>query len=471
MKIKNFLLATLALVVLSACNKGEILPGEEPQGEGYLVLTLNDPAFLRVHGTYPTRTSGNGTDFGTEQENKINSVTVVLADEAGVISFVANPSITNGRTEKIRVESGSHYVYAFVNSPITVSEGQNINQVFDMATAIDGFKSGSLFMTNERNSSLEQAGILAVVTEENSITNPARVVIYVDHVACKIFDETTTPVTTNLATSTGNFIDGVEVEGFSMLNVNKDFNLIQTWNTNNANGISLISEVLSTPFSSTNLVADQYTNNIGSYTTLTKDGDGNITGITDKTLEQSNVFKKEPIYIPENRPTIFSFDANAITAGRGEATGVIYKVQAKSGGNNLGTFYKYKTILSESLTEIQNFPEFKDKTLSSLSNSELRAAGVRVYEDGIIYYSHFICDSNEAHQYDGNNYYAVFRNTVYKLKINSISKLGYDVPGGAIVDPSQTGEAGNPYLDSEEAHMEVSVIINPWIVNIVDIEF
>jgi len=472
MKIKHFLLTVLAVAVLSSCSN-EKLPCQEPQpqGEGYLVLNLSGSNFSNTYGTYSVTTSGSETDNGTEQENKINSITVVLTDAFGTISFVANPSIINGKTEKIKVALGYHYVYAIVNNPVTVSVGQNINQVFSLLAAMSGFENGSLLMTNQRNSSLEQAGVLANVTKENSITNPSRVTVNVDHAACKILDSTTSPTITNLIISTSSMLDDVEIEGFSILNVNKEFNMIQTWNTDNSTGISLNSEVLSTPFSTTNLVADQYIYNIGTYTTLTKDGDENITSVTDNTIGRADFYNKGPVYIPENRPTIFAFGANGITAGRGEATGVIYKVQAKKGGNKLGTFYKYKNILlTQNLSNIQALPDFTED-LSLLSIPELRARDIKVYEDGIMYYSYFICDSNEAHQYEGKNYYAVFRNTSYKLKINSISQIGDDVPGGIIVDPSQTGEAGNPYLDTEEAHIEISVAINPWIVNIVDIEF
>jgi hypothetical protein len=472
MKIKKILFAILAIVALSACNKDEVLPENELQGDaGYLVLNLDNPVFSKVNGASYTRTSGSETDNGTEQENKINSITVVLTDASGVISFVANPSITNSKIEKIKVALGQHYVYAIANNPIIVSEGQNINQVFNFQTAINGFKDGSLLMTNQRNSSLEQAGILATVTKENSITNPSRVTINVDHTACKISDETTDPTVTNLAISTNNIIDNVEIEGFSMLNVNKEFNLIQMWGTDNATGISLNSEVLSTPFPSTALVADQYIHNIGTYTILTKDGDDNIISITDNTVGKTDVFNRGPVYIPENRPTIFAFEADGITAGRGETTGVIYKVQAKKGSSNLETFYKYKNVLSEDLADIQALPDFTGKTLSSLSNSDLRALNIRVYEDGVMYYSHFIRDTNEAYQYDNKNYYGVFRNTSYKLKVNSISQIGDDVPGGIVVDPSKTGEAGNPTLDTKEAYIEISVTVNPWILNIVDIEF
>ena len=467
MKIKHFFLAALAVFALSSCND-EILPNDPNQeGEGYLILTLNSQS----SSNSPARTSGTATDNGTATENKINSIMVVLTNATGTISTVINPYITNGVTEKIKVLLGDHYVYALVNCPITITEGDNINQVISLAEAIGGFTDGALFMTNPRNSSAEQAGVFVTITNSNSLINPAKINIQVDRVACKIADETTTPTITALAAATDNFVDDVDVEGFAILNVNKEFNLIQTWDTNNANDLILLSEVLSTPLTSTGLIANQYLYNIGQYTSLTRNAGDTITAITDLTLGKPELFRNVPLYVSENRPIITGYGNDGITAGRGETTGVIYKVQAKNGGSDLGTFYRYKTVLSEDLSDVQALPEFTGKTLSSLSNPELRALGIKVYENGVMYYSHFICDPNEAHQYDSKNYYAVFRNSSYKLKINSISALGDDVPGGAVVDPGKSGEPGNPPIDTEDAYLQVSVTVNPWILNLIDIDF
>ena len=470
MKIKHFFLMALAIFALSACNNDELVPsGNEPQEQGYLILSLSSPNSPNPNP--PAYTSGTATDNGTATENQINSVIVVLANATGTISTVINPSITNGVTEKFKVLLGDHYVYALVNSPITIREGDNINQVISLAEAIGGFTDGSLFMSNPRNSSAEQAGVFVTITNTNSLTNPAKINIHVDRVACKINDETTTPTVTALAATTDNLVDDVDVEGFAILNVNKEFNLIQTWDTYNANDLILLSEVLSTPVASTGLVAEQYLYNISQYTSLTKNAGDTITAITDLTLGKPELFRNVPLYVSENRPIITDYGNSGITAGRGETTGVIYKVQAKNGGSDLGTFYKCKNILSEDLDDVQALPEFTGKTLSTLSNPELRALGIKVYENGVMYYSHFIRDPNEAHQHADLNYYAVFRNSSYKLKINSISALGDDVPGGAVVDPSKPGEPGNPPIDTEDAYLEVSVTVNPWILNLIDIDF
>ena len=464
MKIKSILLTILTVIALSAC-ESESLTDPVSQEEGYLILTLANPA---------TKTSGGDTDEGTQEESAITSLKVIFTNEAGIIAYVASPSFNNGVTERFKIALGDYYVYALVNSDIDVEANQNINRVIEVAAATDatkGFKDGKFMMVNEHNSSSENAGVEAKITTENSITNPAKIIIYVDRVACKIVDETTSLNVSALAAATNDLITDVVIEGYVILNVNKEFNLIQQWNKDNTGGITLDEEVLSTPlYPGTGLIADQYFLNIGEYTTLNKDGDGNITGITDETLDAAELFVKTPIYTTENRPTIINVGTTGITAGRGETTGVIYKVKAQQGGSDLETFYKYKNDIYTNIEGIQALPEF-DETLSSLSYPELRARGIQVYENGIMYYTYFIYDPNVAHQHNNEDYYGVFRNSTYQLKINSISSLGDDVPGGAVVDPEKQGEPGNPPISTEDNYIEVSLKVNKWILNTIEIEF
>ena len=473
MKIKKTILAILAVFAFSACSNEELSPTPYTEGkaEGYLILNLEDPVSTK------TSTSGNtATDGGTIGENTISKLTVVLANEAGDIHSVVNPAIANKVSEAFRVEVGTYYVYALINSAINVEVGQNIERVITVAAAAEatsGYKGGSFFMVNKRNGGLEKAGVKATITTEKTKDDPAKVKINVDRMACKITDETETPDISVLETATDGIIDEVEVVGFALLNVNKQFNLIQTWNDDNGGGMNLTEEVLSTPLypnGGEDLVANQYFHNIGEYTTLIKNEDGNIIAITDNTTEDQTIFVKGSAYTTENRPTIVNAGASGITAGRGETTGVIYKVQAKKGGNNSGTFFKYKDVLYSDIAAIQALDEFEGQTLPSEAPA-LRALGINVYENGVIYYTYFIRDPNAAHQYGNLNYYGVFRNSSYKLAINKITSLGDDVPGGTAVDPSKPGEPGNPPIDTAEAYLQVSIEVNRWVVSNIDIDF
>ena len=477
MKIKSFILSFLAVLAFVACNNEVINTSyeyeeEEVKEKGYLVLNLtNSPT---------TRTSGSETDAGTAEESVINSLMVVFTDATGTIISTTEPGFANGVTVKFQIALGTYDVYALINKPneVVVTDGENIEQVIEVTAAEEatsGYKGGSFFMVNKRNNNSEKAGVSTTITSINSEQNPAIVNIYVDRVACKIVDETGTPTITNLISATGGLINNVEVEGYAVLNVNKKFNLIQKWSKDNTGGMTLNADVLSTPLypGGASLIADQYFHNIGEYTTIEKDGKDSITSITDITLS-GEIFKKGAVYTTENRPTIIANGTDNITAGRGETTGVIYKVKAKKDNDtDLGTFYIFKNVFYDDLDDIKALQEFDDQDWTSIEEDipSLRALGIRVYEDGIMYYTYFIRDPNTDYRYEGKDYYGVFRNSTYKLAIKSISSVGDDVPGGAIVDPTKPGEPGNPPIETDETYLQVSVVVNKWILNTLDIYF
>ena len=475
MKIKSFFAAILAVFAFSACNNEvvslqpeteESLANEDmdSQKKGYLILNLVNPATTR------TSVGDSETDLGSDDENRINSLTVVFANKSGLITSVMTPEEMEGLTAKFQVALGGHYVYALVNSPIVVEEGQNINRVIEVASEEDatkGYKNGSFMMINKSNGGSEDVGVHTFISEKHSVNNPAIVYIQVDRIACKIYDATEAPVNVAFSESTKTVVDNVDVIGFALLNVNKKFNLIQTWSKDN----DLLEEILLTPlYSGTGLIADQYFHNISNYTTLGKTN-GDITSITDITRGVSNIYGRVPVYATENRPTIIDMGDDGITSGRAETTGVIYKVQAKKGTVNAETFYKYNNIVYKNLADIQVFPEFNDKELGEIGIPELRGLGIKVYEDGVMYYTYYIRDKNTAHQYGGENYYGVFRNSSYVLSISKISSIGDDVPGGGVVDPEKEDGPGNPPIDRQEAYISITLMVNPWILNNISIDF
>ena len=466
MRAKSFFLTIIITVLISSCSK-EILKnphGPEPVEEGYLMVVIkNIPS--KITPEVPV-------DYGTTSENKINSLTVVLTDASGYIKFVATPSIKDGITEEFKVAVGEYYVYALANSQISVLVGRNINQVItdtDENNTISGYHNGQFLMVNQRSTGSEQAGVHTIISKQDT---PAIAVVYVDRVVCKIIDktnyETNRPSVNLLADATENFINDVSIQGFTILNVNKDFYLVQTWSPFNLSGISIDTEILSTPFSNSNFVTNQYFNNINKYTSVSKDFNNNITGITDKTAGTTGIYSWGPVYTTENRPSIINICNSGITASKNEATGVIYKVQAKNGDRNLETFYKYEDILTDNIKDIQDLPEFSYENLSVLSIPSLRALGIQVYENGIMYYSYFILDPDMAHLYEDNYYYAVFRNSTYNLKINSITALGDDVPGGAAVNKGKSIKSENAPIDTKDIRMKIYLNVSSWKVNIIN---
>lgn len=471
---KLFLTGLSALTLIAfGCNSDTTCPSGTENGgklEGYLTLKIDGNA---------TRTTGGPTEDGQGDENKINNATILLADVDGKILFVETPSITGKVTEPFKVAVGTYYVYALINKPgsmTAINVGSSVEQVIDVAANEypAGYNSGSFFMVNARNKKGEQAGIEVKVTSNNTLTSPAQAQVKVDRIAVRIEpDPKAQPTNISALTSLyPGFIDAVEIEGFALLNVNKQFNLLQTWGTGNGSGTALTTDVLQTPLYSTPLVADQYYQNISEYAEIewNSTNPNIMTSLTDLTAGQSGVYKNETVYAIENRPTMMFFGADQPTAGRGETTGVIYKAVASLGGN-ASTFFEYDGTLYSDVNDIQALPAFDDTTLPATDFPALRGHGIRVYENGVMYYTYFILDPNPAYVYNSLNYFGVFRNSIYRLAVNSLSALGDDVPGGGKVDPTQPGEGGNPPINSDEAYIQVSVTINPWVLNTIDIDF
>jgi hypothetical protein len=475
MRMSFLFLAAIMVLGFAACsddvkNAPEVDTG---QMQGYLTLSLAGNANSR------TAEGSEGNEAGAGNENVINNVTVLFTNSGGLITSKRHPSITGGVTESFKVDVGTHYVYVLVNDPgITVIENTtNINDLVEtVANAVDGingFKGGSFMMVNARNNSTEIGGAQVNINTTNTISNPAKVTIKVDRVAVKIVDITGDPAVSALAAKTNNFVTGVDVKGYGLLNVRKEFNVLQKWGMDNYGGDVLAYEVLTgVQLDAVNSVKDNFFLHIGTYTEIVKN-------ISTMEVEEINVlstagnYTSTDKYMIENRPEIkFYGIANVdITAGRGETSGVIYRVQAKNGSGDLPTFYVYRDVVYENLTALQANSEFASTDLSLLTPGQLRAKGIRVYEDGIMYYSYFIKDPNTLHTYGGDDYYGVFRNSVYKLNVNSIKDLGDDVPGGGTVDPNEPGEPENPDIDTEEAYIQVTVTINPWVLNVIDIDF
>lgn len=477
MKIKHLFLAGLAAVALSACSdddKDQLVPGTGV--EGYLSLTIKDASLTR------TAEGTEGREAGVGAENTIDKVTVVLTDDAGIIKDFVQDLTPAGGKVLAKATTGTHRLYALVNPPtdITLATGDDIQRVITVADSIEaanGYKSGKFLMVNQKHDAASNAGVSVSITSANTEHTPAQATVFVDRVAVKIVPKTSSP-TVNITTDPANFITGVTVEGYLPLNVNKKFNLVQAWGTDNLNGTTLSSEALQTPLfpgGATDLVKDQYFYNISAYTALKRDDTGkpdSITSIEDLTLSGVTFNAIDaPFYATENRPTILTYDTPAKpTAGRGETTGIIYKVKAVG---PTGTFYAYDGKVYADMTSLE---AAYGSTLGSFSIPELRAKGVKVYEDGIMYYTYFIkgTNNNANHLFGGSggeNYYGVFRNSVYNLTINKIEALGDDVPGGGQVDPNKPGEPGNPPIDADKAYIQVSVTVNDWVLNTIDIDF
>lgn len=296
-------------------------------------------------------------------------------------------------------------------------------------------------MTNERHSGQSSAGVdVTIAAGDHKVA-----AVTVDRAAAKIVDETTTP-TIGLDADTKAVVDGVEVLGFVPLNLNADFNLIQTWGTANGGG-TVAEDVLQTPVT-------HYLAPVTDY--KTKQTVGTVSVWENK----SGISFVDSVYTTENRPPITVNAQGVLTAQRNNTTGVIYKVQAKKADVNCGTFYAYN---GKAYTDLSALSSVYGTDLTGKSVLELRALGINVYEDGIMYYTYFVRDPNTNYQLGSKDYFGVFRNSVYRLNITTIASLGDDVPD----DNKNPGET----IDPDDAYLKVELTVNDWVLNNINIQF
>lgn len=457
---KLFLSGLVALGLLATgCSSDDNITDPTPGANlnGYLTLTLNSAQMSNTKTTEHTP----GREVGTGKEIVINDVTVVLTDANDKVTSVVNTTIASGTTtQKFQVAVGTHKVYALVNNgattPVTTYNlGEDIEKVIAGAAKADilaGFKNGSFFMTNARHKGQASAGIPVSIGEgEEKVVS-----INVDRVAARVEDltdytaDTNKPAIDELPDDVKAIMDGVEVIGFVPLNLNQDFNLIQTWGLKNAEETAdLANDVLLTPVGNYVAKVDEYK--------IKHPNGGN------EDISTPDMYVKK-FYSTENRPTI-TFRANGDpTSARGTTTGVIYRVRAMKDGNPVGTFYSYNDKVYTDRTELDKvFAKAGDDISAITDPIELRAKGILVYVDGIMYYTYFIKDPNTNYQLGSENYYGVFRNSIYKLKITKIANLGDDVP--------ENDKKPTDPIDPDEAFIKVELTINDWVLNEIGIEF
>lgn len=173
-----------------------------------------------------------------------------------------------------------------------------------------------------------------------------------------------------------------------------------------------------------------------------------------------------------------------------EATAVYFKIKANltdaekaKADFEDGTFYRYdgrlytsiKAIFDDAatgaivnpfnlLTVDQVLAKIKDATTGKLTTDEEKLADFRetykieVYREGMMYYRWAISDNayKPFVASETTHTYSVLRNSIYRLNVTKINEIGKDVPNGP--DPDDPNKNPNYY-------MNVSVSINPWVLN------
>lgn len=212
---KLFLLSAMGLG-LFACNNNDLVEGSDPNGtqeEGttYVGFTLkfND-----------TNSRADGTEEGTEAEQKINSAYVVMAGVDGTIEkvFSTSNAVESGEDYHsnddkfvFQTSAGVHCFYAVVNPDVAglpetaLVAGKNISDYFNKEVSLDITEIANTNATgNFMMSSVKEVreNIADNVTEEQALNGTANsFIIDVERVAAKV---TMTTESTTLENATNN---------------------------------------------------------------------------------------------------------------------------------------------------------------------------------------------------------------------------------------------------------------------------
>lgn len=488
MKKMNLLVMSLvsaAALSFSSCSSNDDLTGggTQSQADGvYMTLKISGAT---SHGTRTGVITPNNTEPGTVDESTITEGMMYIYDGNTCVfkkvitaeMFATKPTQTTaGVTKPIKVAvtgaitTNKPYKVYFLANNTTVSDPLAAEASFVASTTGGAnYATAKKFVMFNQNDGTKQAAHSTVTFTDaaKSEAHPAHAdEIKLDRVVARIdnplFAETAKTVADAAAGTTKNVADvlaGFDYVSYAASNLNNNSYVMQKWADNFA--------TLKVKFGEDPKYF-QPTDEFG----------------TSYKIENFDKFGTKNTYAFENTTT----DVN-------DATAVYFKIKAnlKEAAKNTadfedGTFYRYDGRLYTSIQAIFNdaktgaivnpfnlltvdqvLAKIKDGTTGKLiTNEEVLAKfrkdyKIEVYREGIMYYRWAISDMAYKPFVEGEttHTYSVLRNSIYRLNVTKINEIGKDVPNGP--EPNDPEKNPNYYMD-------VTVSINPWVLNTKDIQ-
>lgn len=482
-------LVSAAALSFSSCSSNDDLgggSGNQSQADGvYMTLKISGAT---SHGTRTgvtadkTTTENGNTDESTITEGMMyiyDGNTCVFRKVITADMFKTAPTQTTpGVTKPIKVAvtgaiktNKDYYVYFLANNT-TINDplADGVSFAASATGGADYAAKEHFVMFNQNDVTKAAAHSTVKFTDDNkSEANPAPAdEIKLDRVVARIdnpsFAETVTTVTpaenTKTSINVAKVVAGISYEGYAVSNLNNNSYVMQNW----VDKFGTLKVKWGEP---------KYYLPKSDYGTLYKaEGLGNF---------DTDSWK----YAFENTTT----DVN-------EATAVYFKVKVALTETAMtasdfkdGTFYRYDGRLYTSIQAI-----FDDAATGAISNpftetSSITPANVvakitkdgklttdetvlakfredykiEVYRQGVMYYRWAISDNayKPFVASDPTHTYSVLRNSIYRLNVTKVSEIGKDVPNG----PEPDDPIKNPNF-----YMNVTVSINPWVLNAQPIE-
>lgn len=490
MKKMNLLamsLVSAAALSFTSCSSNDDLTsgGTQSQADGvYMTLKISGAT---SHGTRTGVTAPNTTKDGEPEESTISNGMLYIYDGNTCVfrkiitsdMFETAPSQTVvGKTKPIKVavtgqiKTNTEYSVYFLANKTDVTDPLNGTLTSEKGGA-DFAAENSFIMFNQNDASrIAEASKVKFTDDNKSEANPAPAgEIKLDRVVARIdqptFEVTTVTPATNTKTSinAGDVIESIAYEGYAVSNLNNTSYVKQNWTQVNTD----------------------WTLNVLTAGTPKYFLDKATYGTQHKPAGLENFEKVNWKYAFENTTTNVE-----------EATAVYFKVKAtlKEAAKDAsdfqdGTFYRYDGRLYTSIQAIYNdaatgaisnpFTEtggitatdvvnmIKDPATGKLTEDEAILGKFRkdykidVYRQGVMYYRWAISDNvyKPFNPNEESNTYSVLRNSIYRLTVTKVYEIGKDVPNG----PEPSDPSKNPNF-----YMNVTVSINPWVLNAQPIE-
>lgn len=530
--LSKFLLAGALVLGMTACSSDDDITngGTDNKVNTYMTVSITGDALQRTTG--PTDTN-NSTDIENNIQSLyvilVNTGTGAIVTQSLGANQLDNKTETsndveaNGKqTKAFPVPTGSYKVYLVANPNLTlfkdletVATEDQLKQIMNSSalTASNYAVDGSFIMTNaiNTNGDITQIPTVNVTSDNNSTANAAKPTsaIHVDRLAAKIQANVNYGSLTAFKQLKTIYSDGSSVlndiqiryyesgtlkyqkinivmDGYALTNVYKNTYLYQNWGT----AASSVHQDLISPNFTT------------SYTYNNTDYDFQKTYFADRTSSSSTYLTDKgkdftalgtASYCLENNPkdvkTIGTND-KIQTKYDNEVTGVLFKAHAVEDGITTPiSFYSFNGRFYKTLDDISvEYPnaftgKYSDNaTDKSLANAKTlitpspTASNLSIlrnqykigyYAGGTMYYTYYIKDNNYyLPQTTHQHYYSIMRNSAYYLTAKSLQRIGDDIPFGWTPDAANYG---NP-IDSENAYMEIELVVNKWILNTYDVD-
>lgn len=478
-------LVSAAALSFSSCSSNDDLTsgGTQSQADGvYMTLKISGAT---SHGTRTGVTADKTTtENGNEAESTITEGMMYIYDGNTCVfkkvitkeMFQTQPTQTTpGVTKPIKVavtgdiKTGKPYHVYFLANRTNIDNPIAATSIFTSTNGGADFAAEKAFVMFNQNDGTKAAAHSTVTftDEAKSETKPAhadeikldRVVARIDNPTIKEGVTTITPATdTKTSINVADVVASISYEGYAASNLNNNSYVMQNWD-----------EKFTTLNVQWGEAANKYHQPKSFFGTLYKG-------------ENLDKFSTNNTYAFENTTT----DVNDATAIYFKVKVALTEIAKAAADFNDGTFYRYDGRLYTSIQAIfddaatgaivnpfnlltvnEVLSKIKDTNTGKLIEEGDALAKFRqdykieVYREGVMYYRWAISDNayKPFIESETTHTYSVLRNSIYRLTVKKISEIGKDVPNG----PEPDDKNPNYYMD-------VTVNINPWVLNTQEIE-